>query len=78
MAADLGMEFNSTADAEGATEARAAMHCQPLSGYLKSITDPLGPSQILQNFEHALTWTTMSFSSDPGTAARQLCGSKTR
>jgi arabinofuranosyltransferase len=54
--------------------ARKALACQPLSGYLRSITDPLSFSQIVSNFEHAFTWTTMHYSSDPFDAEKQLCG----
>jgi len=54
--------------------ARSALACQPLSGYLRAITSPLSLGQVIDNFEHSLTWTSMSFSSDPIAAKRQLCG----
>ncbi len=54
-------------------DAHAALQCQPLAGYLKSITGALTWRGILTNFEHAFTWTTMTFSSDPIVARHQLC-----
>jgi arabinofuranosyltransferase len=54
--------------------ARQALSCQPLAGYLKSITSKLTFGQVLDNFEHAFTWTTMSYDSDPQIAEQELCG----
>lgn len=54
--------------------ARRALSCQPLAGYLRSVSDRLTISQIASNFEHAFTWTTMQYSSTPSVAERQLCG----
>jgi hypothetical protein len=54
--------------------ARAALNCEPLSGYLKSIQGPLTVNRVVSNFEHAFEWTSMSFSGDPIEAEQQLCG----
>jgi len=54
-------------------EAQRALSCQPLAGYLKSITAPLTFSQVFSNFVHAFTWTTMSYSSSPYLAEQELC-----
>jgi arabinofuranosyltransferase len=54
--------------------ARRALSCQPLAGYLRSVSHPLTFSQVASNFEHAFTWTTMQYSSAPSVAERQLCG----
>lgn len=53
--------------------ARKALGCQPLSSYLHAITSPLTLSQAFSNMTRSLTYTTMSFSSDPIKAERQLC-----
>jgi len=55
--------------------ARRALSCQPLSGYLHAVTSPLGLDQIVSNFAHAFTWTTMKYSADPVLAEEQLCAS---
>lgn len=55
-------------------EERKALSCQPLAGYLKTITEPFGWGTIVSDFKNAVTWTQMKFSSDPSTAERQLCG----
>jgi arabinofuranosyltransferase len=52
---------------------RRALSCQPLSGYLRTIDGPFGWSVVWSDVTHALTWTTMKFSSDPVVAERQLC-----
>ncbi len=54
--------------------ARRALSCAPLKSYLAAITRPLTFSQALSNVTHAFTYTTMSFSPDANSAARQLCG----
>jgi arabinofuranosyltransferase len=54
--------------------ARAALNCEPLFGYLKSIEGPLTVGRVVSNFEHAFEWTSMSFSNDPIEAEQQLCG----
>jgi arabinofuranosyltransferase len=54
--------------------ARAALNCEPLSGYLRSIEGPLTVGRVVSNFEHAFEWTSMSFSSNPIRAEQQLCG----
>ncbi len=59
---------------QGLNDARDALKCQPLAGYLASITGPLSWRGVLTNFEHAFTWTTMTFSDNPGIARHQLCG----
>lgn len=59
--------------AEVAVE-RRVLGCQPLSGYLHTITEPFGWGTVVSDFEHFFTWTTMKFSSNPWTAERQLCG----
>lgn len=53
--------------------AQKALSCQPLAGYLQAIDSKLTLGRIIGNFEHAFTWTTMSFSSDPVAAELQLC-----
>ncbi len=52
---------------------RRVLRCQPLAGYLAAIDRPLGWSVVWSDLEHAFTWTTMKFSSDPFVAERQLC-----
>lgn len=53
---------------------RKVLGCQPLSGYLHTITEPFGWGTVVSDFEHFVTWTTMKFSSNPSTAEKQLCG----
>ena len=70
---------NSTVLPPGATmaqlvSARQVLSCQPLTGYFKSITSRFTFGQVLDNFEHAFTWTTMSYDSDPQIAEQELCG----
>jgi len=55
--------------------ARRALGCNPLASYLHAITAPLGASQFMSNFGHALRFTTMSFSANPQQAEVELCGS---
>jgi arabinofuranosyltransferase len=54
-------------------DAQAAVTCGPLADYLKSITKPLSAGGLVHNMTHALSFTTMSYSSDPTTARQQLC-----
>ena len=54
--------------------AKRAIKCGELGSYLRNIDRPLSVDAIASNFLHALSWTTMSFSSNPLTAAHQLCG----
>lgn len=58
--------------------AKRALSCWPLVGYLKNISGPLTPSVVWSNLTHAVSWTTMSFPSDPTAAARKLCGPNSR
>jgi hypothetical protein len=58
---------------EEISAARAALSCGPLAGYLGSIFGPLTLDRVLENFVHSIEWTTMSFSSNPSEAKRQLC-----
>ncbi len=53
--------------------ARAALSCGSLRPYLGAITAPLTPARFLSDMVHSWTYTTMSFSSDPVVAERQLC-----
>jgi arabinofuranosyltransferase len=55
------------------TEARRALACGPLHSYLQAITAPWGVARAISDVTHSLTFTTMSFSAQPGTAAHQLC-----
>ncbi len=55
------------------TAARRALSCEPLKGYLAAITAPFGWGQAWSDIIHSWSNTTMSFSADPVTAARQLC-----
>lgn len=57
-------------------DAHAALQCQPLAGYLSTITQPLTLSTVIHNFEHAFTWTTMTFSNFPSRARKQLCSNQ--
>ena len=57
------------------TAERHVLDCQPLAGYLRTIDRPFGWSTLWSDVEHAFTWTTMKFSSDPLRAQHQLCGS---
>lgn len=54
-------------------EAREALSCQPLAGYLHSITDHWSISQAFSNFVHTFTWTTMQYSDSPFVAEQELC-----
>jgi arabinofuranosyltransferase len=53
--------------------ARHVLTCAPLSSYLHAITAPLGLSQALSNISHSLTYTGMTFDSDPTLAEHELC-----
>lgn len=53
--------------------AAAAVRCGRLGAYLHDITAPLTWSLAFANLTHALANTSMQFSPDPVTAARQLC-----
>jgi arabinofuranosyltransferase len=53
--------------------ARRALGCDPLASYLRAVTAPLSASRFLSNIDHALRYTTMSFSAVPSKAAAQLC-----
>jgi arabinofuranosyltransferase len=53
--------------------ARRALSCEPLAGYLRAITSPLGVSRFLDDIGDSFRFTTMSFSADPSRAASQLC-----
>lgn len=61
--------------AKSIRDAGATLRCGALHRYLVSIASPLTPRVIAGNFRHALTWTTMSYSSDPSIARSQLCSS---
>ncbi len=54
--------------------AKRAITCGELGSYLRNIDRPISLGTIASNFLHAVSWTTMSFSSDPATAKHQLCG----
>ncbi len=54
-------------------EARRALACQPLSGYLAAITGPWRWSDVWHDVTHAWSWTTMRFPSSPAAAERVLC-----
>jgi arabinofuranosyltransferase len=62
-----------TASSQSIAAATKSLDCQPLSSYLKAITAPLTFSQALSNVMHSLTYTTMSFSSNPIQAEQKLC-----
>lgn len=62
-----------TPSASSVDAARRALGCAPLSSYLHAITAPLTFSQAISNIAHAFTYTTMSFSSNPYQAEKQLC-----
>jgi arabinofuranosyltransferase len=53
--------------------ARRALGCAPLSSYLHAITAPMSLSQAWSNITQSVTYTEISFSSDPIVAERQLC-----
>lgn len=61
------------ANARSIYDARTALSCQPLSGYLHAISSPLTLGDVVSNFAHTFTWTTMKYSSNPLPAALQLC-----
>ncbi len=56
-------------------EARRALACQPLSGYLAAITGPWRWSDVWRDVTHVWTWTMMRFPSSPAGAVRVLCHS---
>jgi arabinofuranosyltransferase len=60
--------------ASAVSDARRALGCEPLAGYLRAITAPMSVSRFVSDFTHALGYTTMSFSADPSRAAVELCG----
>jgi arabinofuranosyltransferase len=55
------------------TAARRALSCGSLDSYLHAITSPLGFSQAISDITHSLTFTTMTFSAQPGLAEQKLC-----
>ncbi|HEV3266755.1 MAG TPA: hypothetical protein VG014_14630 [Acidimicrobiales bacterium] len=55
-------------------DAREALACDPLRSYLQAVTAPMSLSRAASNFVHSFSYTAMSFSADPTTAVRQLCG----
>jgi arabinofuranosyltransferase len=59
--------------ARSVAAARKALGCAPLSTYLRAITSPWGFSRAVSDFAHALTYSTMTFSSQPITAESELC-----
>ena len=54
--------------------ARRALGCQPLAGYLRSITSPLTLGRAWSDIVHSFSYTGFSFSPEPRVAVRQLCG----
>ncbi|HVB92853.1 MAG TPA: hypothetical protein VND67_00930 [Acidimicrobiales bacterium] len=59
---------------QSVADARESLACDPLRSYLRAITSPLTLSQASSNFVRSFSYTSMSFSADPTTAVRQLCG----
>ena len=77
MAAEFGIP-GETFGADGlrttqVSAARNALACEPLRSYLHAIRAPLTFSQAWSNITHSLTYTDMSFSSNPVVAEHQLC-----
>jgi arabinofuranosyltransferase len=69
----LGDGKNTATEAQEIEAARAALNCEPLSGYLHAISSPISFGQAFANFEHTFTWTTMKFSSVPVKSDSELC-----
>jgi arabinofuranosyltransferase len=55
------------------TDARLALSCQPLAGYLHAISSPFSLGAAFSDLFHSYTWTTMTFDSNPTSAKLELC-----
>jgi arabinofuranosyltransferase len=66
-------EFGAASGDAKVGAARRALRCEPVSGLLAAIDEPLTPSRFLSNIWHSPWYTLFHVPSDPVTAERELC-----